>query len=61
MISVDDHVTLKGTGVPVGIVEALNETLMTATVRWGIADGRKYTDEILQSDLEIVEGIIPTE
>lgn len=53
MFAVDDHVTRKGTNNPIGIVEAINASVVT--VRWGV-DLRRSSikDDIDEDGLEKV-------
>ena len=53
MLRVGDYVTLKDTDHPTGIVEDLFGSI-TATVRWGISDGRVFREYLNQEDLQVV-------
>ena len=52
MVAVGDHVTLKGTTHPIGIVEELVGSTI-AIVRWGYADDHMYVENIPQSKLQL--------
>ena len=54
MLNVGDYVTRKDSEQPVtGIVEALYEHI-SATVRWGVSDGKVWRQEIPQDELEVI-------
>jgi len=52
MVAVGDHVTIKGTTHPVGIVEELVGSTI-AIVKWGVADDHLYLENIPQSKLQL--------
>jgi hypothetical protein len=52
-MEVHDHVTIKGTKNPVGIIEHLIGSTI-AVVRWGSADNHTYVENVAQSKLEVV-------
>jgi len=54
MLKVNDYVRRKGTKNPVGIVEVVFGPLL-ATIRWGVADGKVFREDINQDELEVVE------
>jgi len=47
------HVTRKGTDQPVGYIRQTNNG--SATVRWGVSDGRVYEEDIAIQELQDVE------
>lgn len=53
LAELDIHVVRKGTHHPVGILESLNDD-GTATVRWGVADGHVYRDDISQTEIWVI-------
>jgi len=52
-LEVDSKVRVRGTEQPIGIVEELFG-IITATVRWGVADGHTFREDLNQDDLEVV-------
>lgn len=54
MVVINDYVKKIETPEPTGIVNELRAANTVALVRWGVADGHIYTEEVPVADLIVV-------